>query len=326
MNSSKLWPCAALPHASLAPRTTLHVGGRAEWLLEPATPEELRRAIVAAREDGHEPRILGGGANLIVDDGVLPGVVITTDRMKRLFRPANAAAWLADDPDGRVAQPSREEGLRFVSWAGTTHQKLLSASVELGWSGLEGLAGVPGHVGGGVAMNAGGKWGGMWDAVERVLVVDERGELVELERAQCQPRYRNGGLGRNVVASVLLRFTLDTLPAVKERAREFLLAKNRVQPVTLWSAGCIFKNPDPSVSGGRTAGQLVDACGLKGARLGDAEISPLHGNFFVNRGNARARDLLALIERARAEVAERTGIVLEHEVKVWRAELDPARP
>jgi len=296
----------------------MRVGGRAEWLLEPADPEELRQAIVAARDEGFEPRILGGGANLIVDDGVLSGVVITTDRMKRIFRPIDASAWLVGDPDARIAPAPREEGLRFVSWAGTTHQKLLTSACELGWSGLEGLAGVPGHVGGGVAMNAGGKWGGMWDQVERVLVVDERGEFVELEREHCSPTYRNGGLGRKVVASVLLKFRLDSVPAVKERAREFLLAKNKVQPVTLWSAGCIYKNPDPEKSGGRTAGQLVDSAGLKGTRIGDAEITDLHGNFFVNRGQATARDLLALIERARSVVAERTGVVLENEVKVWR--------
>lgn len=295
----------------------MRVGGRAEWLLEPATPEELRQAVVAARELGHEPRILGGGANLIVDDGVLPGVVITTDRMKRIFRPLVPSAGLVEEPDARIAPASREDGLRFVSWAGTTHQKLLTSASDLGWSGLEGLAGVPGHVGGGVAMNAGGKWGGMWDSVERVLVVDERGELVELAREECSPRYRNGGLGRKIVASVLLKFRLDSVPAVKERTREFLQAKNKVQPVSLWSAGCIFKNPDPETSAGRTAGQLVDQVGLRGTRIGDAEITDLHGNFFVNRGNATARDLLALIELARKTVADRTGVVLENEVKVW---------
>ncbi len=295
----------------------MRVGGRAEWLLEPATPEELRQAVVAARELGHEPRILGGGANLIVDDGVLPGVVITTDRMKRIFRPIVMSTNLVEEPDARIAPASREDGLRFVSWAGTTHQKLLTSASELGWSGLEGLAGVPGHVGGGVAMNAGGKWGGMWDQVERVLVVDERGDLVELMRDQCSPRYRNGGLGRKIVASVLLKFRLDSVPAVKERTREFLQAKNKVQPVSLWSAGCIFKNPDPETSAGRTAGQLVDQVGLKGTRIGDAEITDLHGNFFVNRGNATARDLLALIELARTTVADRTGVFLENEVKVW---------
>jgi UDP-N-acetylmuramate dehydrogenase len=172
-------------------------------------------------------------------------------------------------------------------------------------------------------MNAGGRWGEMWDCVERVLVVDERGDLVELAREQCTPRYRNGGLGRKIVASALLRFRLDAVAAVKLRAREFLLSKNKVQPVTLLSAGCIFKNPDPERSGGLSAGQLVEQAGLKGTSIGDAWISDQHGNFFVNRGQATARDFLALIELARARVADRTGIVLENEVKVWTSGQTP---
>src|SRR5690242_13054945 len=115
MTSSKSWPCAALHHAELGARTTMRAGGAAEWLLEPATPEELRAAIAAAREEGLAPRILGGGANLIVADGLLPGVVITTDRMKRLFRPAPreaGGASLREEnlPTHHVAPDSREEG------------------------------------------------------------------------------------------------------------------------------------------------------------------------------------------------------------------------
>ncbi len=298
----------------------MRVGGRAEWLLEPATPAELREAVCAVREEGLALRVLGGGANLIVDDGVLPGAVIATDRMKRLFRPLDAGDALSGaEPDARIAPATREQGLRFVAWAGITLPKLVGAASELGWSGLEGLAGVPGNVGGGVAMNAGGRWGEMWGAVERVLVVDERGALVELGRDECQPRYRNGGLGQQIVASALLKLTLDEVAAVRERAREFLLSKNRVQPVTQWSAGCVFQNPPPEASDGQSAGQLVDRCGLKGLRVGDAEVSPQHGNFIVNRGRATARDVLALIEQVRARVADATGVRLDLEVKVWRA-------
>src|SRR5205814_3304659 len=173
MISSKSWPCAALHNADLSARTTLRVGGRAEWLLEPATPEELRQAVCAAREEGREPRILGGGANLIVDDGVLPGMVITTDRIKRLFRPEPASASSTHDAaqmTSRLAPAAREEGLRFVAWCGVSMPKLVNAAAELGWSGVECLAGVPGNIGGGIAMNAGGKWGEMWDVVERVCV------------------------------------------------------------------------------------------------------------------------------------------------------------
>lgn len=300
----------------------MRVGGAAEWLLEPATPEELRQAIVAVREQGLEPRILGGGANLIIDDGVLPGVVITTDRIRCLFRPepkSAASARDAEEMNARIAPPPREEGLAFVAWCGVSMPKLVNAASELGWSGVEGLAGVPGNVGGGIAMNAGGKWGEMWDVVERVLVVDERGEFQEYEKSACTPRYRNGGLGTKVVVSALLRFRLEDPKSVKERGRNFLLEKNRAQPVMAWSAGCVFKNPDKNLSDGRSAGMLVEQCGLKGRVVGDAIVSPQHGNFIVNRGHATAGDVFELIRTVVDEVAQKSGIGLEMEAKVWRA-------
>jgi UDP-N-acetylmuramate dehydrogenase len=319
----------------------MRVGGAAEWLLEPATPEEFRSAVCAARAEGfvlhvdgagaHESsasdsdrapriRILGGGANLIVEDGLMPGVVIATDRIKRLFRPEPASATSATDAEEmspRTAPAPREEGLRFVAWCGVSMPKLVNAAAELGWSGVEGLAGVPGNVGGGIAMNAGGKWGEMWDVVERVLVIDEEGEMRELPRAECTPRYRNGGLGTNIVAAAVLRFHLDEIAIVRERGRSFLLEKNRRQPVTAASAGCVFKNPATETSDGRSAGQLIEQSGLKGRAVGDAIVSPVHGNFIVNRGHARAADVLALIDEVRAIVADNTGLELELEAKIW---------
>jgi UDP-N-acetylmuramate dehydrogenase len=107
---------------------------------------------------------------------------------------------------------------------------------------------------------------------------------------------------------------------VRERTREYLMEKRRVQPVTEWSAGCVFKNPDPARSGGCSAGKLVELAGLKGRTVGDAIVSPLHGNFILNRGAATAADVLALIEIVRAEVAARRGVTLETEVRIWRAE------
>jgi UDP-N-acetylmuramate dehydrogenase len=121
-----------------------------------------------------------------------------------------------------------------------------------------------------------------------------------------------------VVASALLRFRLDEVAAVKERARTFLLEKNKAQPVTAASAGCVFKNPDPTLSAGRSAGKLVEECGLKGRMVGNAVVSPLHGNFIVNRGGARATDVFELIRQVQDEVAQQTGIALEMEAKVWR--------
>lgn len=321
MNCSTSWPCASVAEAPLAGRTTIRVGGRAEWLLEPATPDELRAALVAARERELPVRILGGGANVVIDDGVLPGVVVTTDRMRRVFRPSQLAGpdpLDADVPTGRSAPEDPAADPRLVCWAGTTLPALCRAARDLGYSGLEKMAGVPGQVGGGIAMNAGGRGWQMWDVVEVVRVVDTGGAYRDIARADWSPSYRDAHLGDLVVAGAVLRFTPAPKREVQEAVRDYLRAKNAVQPVSEWSAGCVFKNPDPEASGGRTAGQLVDEAGGKGRRRGDAVISERHGNFLVNTGAATAADVFGLIADVQALVADRFGVALEPEVKLWR--------
>lgn len=301
----------------------MRVGGRVEWLLEPKSPDELCRALVAAREQGYPVRMLGGGANLIVQDGVLPGVVIATDCLDRVFRPEVEAT---DDPYAeevaisRVAPASRTDDPRLVAWCGSSLPGLVRKASDLGWAGLEGLVGVPGHLGGGVMMNAGGRWGDLWDVVESVRVLTLDGEVKDLQRADCDPQYRSGNLGDVVVVAAVLRLTPDNTYAVKERAKQFLLEKNRVQPVTESSSGCIFKNPDPELSDGRSAGKLIDDLGLKGLERGAAIVSERHGNFIVNRGGATAADVLGLIDEVRERVADASGIQLSIEVRRWLAE------
>jgi len=323
VSRSLSWPCAAVPEAELGPRTTLKVGGRAAWLLEPATPEELVAAVGAARERGHEPRLLGGGANLLLEDGTFPGVVITTERLARVFRPS------PEGGEGTTFQPTlpnlrvleRGEDARLVGWAGAPMPGLVRITRDLGWSGLEGLAGVPGHLGGGVAMNAGGRWGELWDVVERVRLLTRAGEVVERMRAACQPRYRDANLDGAIVLGVVLALRVDQRAAVKERVSDYLRQKSAAQPVTEHSCGCVFKNPPKERSGGLGAGQLIEQAGAKGLASGDAVVSEKHGNFIVNRGHARASDVFALIREVRARVADRFGLELELEVKVWG--LDP---
>jgi UDP-N-acetylmuramate dehydrogenase len=298
----------------------MRVGGHARWLLEPATPDELVAAWFASLEQGFTPRILGGGANLIVADGELPGVVIGTDRLRRVFRPGPGGAQIAqaEEVDLRMAPAPPHEDPRLIAWSGASLPALARTARDLGYAGLEGLVGVPGHLGGAVAMNAGGRWGDTWDVVERVRLLQADGTVVERERSECTPRYRNGGLEGSVVLGAVLVFRPDSKAAIQERYSEYLSEKRRVQPVTERSAGCIFKNPDPERSEGRSAGKLVDDCGGKAFARGDAVVSPLHGNFIVNRGKASARNVFALIEDLRTLVLERTGIELETEVKIWR--------
>ena len=195
---------------------------------------------------------------------------------------------------------------------------LVSRASDLGWTGLEGLAGIPGHLGGGLAMNAGGRWGELWDVVETVRLLERDGTVHDLERGACSPRYRDGNLGGRIVLGAVLRLEVDRSDVVRARAKEYLAEKARVQPTWQRSCGCIFKNPDPERSDGRSAGRLVDECGGKGLARGDAIVSPLHGNFIVNQGQASAADVLGLIEDVRDLVLERSGVLLATEAQVWR--------
>jgi UDP-N-acetylmuramate dehydrogenase len=319
MSSSDTWPCPALAREPLGPRTTMRVGGRAEWLLEPRTPEELRAAWSAARERGLEVRVLGGGANLIVEDGLHAGAVIATDRVARVFRPgAHSASPFEPQPPTEMAL-ERTDDPRLVAWCGASMPSLVARASELGWSGLEGLSGVPGHIGGGVAMNAGGRYGDVWDVLEAVRVLEPDGSVRDLARADCTPRYRDGNLGPRIALAAVLRLAVDRPETVRARAREYLAEKTRVQPTWQRSCGCIFKNPDPARSDGRSAGRLIEDCGGKGRARGAARVSELHANFIVNEGGASAADVLGLIDEVRALVAERSGVELQIEAKIWRA-------
>jgi len=298
----------------------MHVGGTVRWLLDPKTPDELRAAYVAARERGFEVRVLGGGANTVIDDGELDCVVISTEKLRRIFRPGRGGDVDEELPPGEMVQDDPAEDPRLVAWAGASLPSVLRAARDLGYTGLEGLVGVPGHLGGGVAMNAGGRWGDMWDVIESVRVMDASGELTDLARAEHQPAYRNGMLGERIVMGAVLRFENAPKPLIQERMREYLQEKNRVQPVTEWSCGCVFKNPDKELADGRSAGQLIEEVGGKQLARGEAIVSPLHGNFIVNRGAATAADVFTLMEDVQDLVAQKTGIRLEFEVKRWRPE------
>lgn len=299
----------------------MKMGGHAEWLLEPKNPDELHQALMAAREEGHRVRMLGAGADLLVEDGLHRGVVIATGRVDRIFRPGTVETETPFDAEeesmARIAPAESEADPRLVAWCGASLPGLVRTAGDLGWSGLEGLVGVPGKVGGAIATNAGGRWGEIWEVVESLRVLTPAGEVVDLERDQCNPTYRDGRIGDRIVVGVVLRLRPQNKVEVQERARQFLLEKNAVQPVTEACAGCIFKNPDRELSDGRSAGQLIDQLGLKGSTRGAALVSPLHGNFILNTGGARSADVFGLIDEIRDRVAEATGVVLEREVRSW---------
>ncbi|MBC8369401.1 MAG: UDP-N-acetylmuramate dehydrogenase [Planctomycetes bacterium] len=279
---------------ALSEYTTLRVGGAAAMFFEPQKPEHLAELLTQLEIDGIAWKILGAGANSVPADAGFDGAVIHTGSMRRIFR----------DGDG------------FRVWAGASLPSMIRAAYELELSGLENLIGVPGQLGGALAMNAGSAEWGVWDVVENVtLWVPGIGDHLKIEqhdRQSLNPQYRNGNLQQKVVLEALINLKKSSKPEIKHAQETLLRAKNASQPVTVPSAGCAFKNPP-----GDSAGRLLDKSGLKGLRVGGAEVSSKHANFIINCGDATAADVTELLKQMHAAVIEKQQVDLEYELVVW---------
>ena len=264
----------------LGPYTTMKVGGPADFFVEPRDPEQLAATFRAARECDVPVRILGSGANLLVRDEGVRGAVV------------------------RLTHFRRREGLHVE--AGYNFAKLVHETAAEGLCGLECLAGIPAHVGGAIRMNAGGRHGETASAVKYVDVLTPEGDLRRLTRDEVGFRYRGTALGDAVV--VAAGFDLRPGDGIRERYEDVLAQKKNSQPLGTRNAGCMFKNPP-----GGHAGRIIDQCGLKGLRVGNAHVSERHANFIENDGGATAADILRLVER----IQSRAPVPLELEVLVW---------
>jgi len=273
--------------------TSLRVGGPADAHATPGDRRELAALLGVCAEHSLPHTVLGHGFNTVVLDGGIEGVVLQLSSFRLL--------------EERPGQRLRVE-------AGVSHSQLTRFCTQRGLSGLEFGAGIPGTAGGWLAMNAGIAEREIGDATRELEVMTPTGSgLRRLPRATLEFRYRGlrGLAPGSVIVSGLLE-VVPTDPAVVRKEVERLLAKRAAsQPLRVPSCGSVFKNPQ-----GDYAGRLIEAAGLKGERVGDAEISELHANFIANRGRATAADVLALIERARERVAREFGIELEPEVHV----------
>ncbi len=294
------WPDAlrdsVVERFPLSRATTFRIGGPAAHAVAPRTPAEVAAAVVATRDAGIPLRAVGMGSNLLVADEGLGGLVL-------LMR--SLAGVRFDGP------------LAFVG-AGVSNASILRITRGRGLGGLQCLVGYPGTMGGAVRMNAGGTPGYIADRVEWVRGVDRNGAVVTRAGSECGFRYRGSDLGDLMVTEVCLRLAAGVDPEEHGlECRAIYDRKRRTQPLHLPSAGCIWKNPSRVLAGGRSAGHLVEEAGCKGLRRGGAEVSPLHGNFIVNRGGATCADVLGLAEEVRHRVADATGVALEREVVVW---------
>jgi UDP-N-acetylmuramate dehydrogenase len=293
---------------ALARYSTYRIGGPATVVL-PAGPADVGLALRAAHEAGIPWFAVGLGSNILLPDEGLDALVI------RL---------------GRGLDAVRQDGERWTIGAGLPAPLAARRTAAAGFAGLHIFVGVPGTVGGGVYMNAGCHGGDWAEVVERVTVVDVEGNDQVLGRDEVPFTYRRSGLEGRIVLDTTVGLRPEAQDHLDEQIAEMFEWRQQGTPFNQPCCGSVFKNPaGPSwkrEDGPRTAGQLIEASGLKGVRVGGAQVSPMHANYFVNTGSATAADVRGLIERAQTEVAAKFEVRLEPEVKLigqWGEYLNP---
>ena len=276
-------------NAPLKDYTSFCIGGPADVLVEPADVADVVRLVAQARAQ-KLPIFVVGGTNLLIRDKGIRGVVVSLTKLRGIREEPGAVLYA----QGGVGMPT-----------------LIGYAVRRSLAGLEWAAGIPGTVSGCVVMNAGTRLGEMKDAVKAVHLVTPTGKLVECPAAEIEFSYRRAALPPGIVVGVWLQLKPGVRSDIEKIVKDYLRYRRDTQPLALPSAGCVFKNPPKD-----SAGRVVEAAGLKGARVGDAQVSDKHANFIVNQGRASAKDVLALIKKVRTEVARKTGVKLELELKL----------
>ncbi len=276
----------------LAPSTTWRIGGPAELWFEPRTVEELSAIVAALWRQGIPWRVLGGGSNLLVPDRGVRGGVLSLRRMQRI----------------EVA------GERLVAEAGAPLHSVVHRAQQAGLLGAEALAGIPGHVGGAIFGNAGGRYGDIGSRVEQIDFVGAQGEPGEVRPGEGSGffAYRSSLVGDRIVVRTHLKLSPGEPGAVREETRRIIRERRASQPGWVGNAGCVFKNPP-----GHSAGRLIDLARLKGTRVGGICVSPIHANFFENDGRGSADDVARLVDVVQERVSREHGVALEVEVRRW---------
>jgi UDP-N-acetylmuramate dehydrogenase len=273
----------------LSKYTSFRIGGPADYYLEPADKTDVVNIITFLRREGIPFTVIGKGSNLLVSDDGIRGAVIN-------FETGLSNVHMRDDV---VVVDSGVSLARFVDFC-----------VQRGLRGVEMLAGIPGTMGGAVMMNAGAYGGEISDFITDVEVL--RNDKVQIiSKADSGFVYRNSGFTGDIILGATFRLPEGDKELLIKTRRELLLKRNSAQPLNFPNSGSMFKNPQ-----GTFAAKLIEEAGLKGTRIGNAQISEKHANFIVNLGGAKARDVFGLIERARKTVFEKTAITLELEVKL----------
>jgi UDP-N-acetylmuramate dehydrogenase len=276
--------------------TTLRIGGPVDVMVFPDSAMALKNLLLLATKERIQTFVLGGGSNLLVGDRGIRGMAISL----RSFRNVEL-----------VKETGNGEVVLFVE-AGIPLGNLINYTRRYGYSGIEALSGIPGTFGGAVYCNAGSFGIEIKDVISSVVTMDREGRIRVFKGDEIGFSYRSSNLPEELmILSGCIILRRDDPEAVKMRMREFLHKKALTQPLSEPSAGCVFKNPD-----GYTAGRLIDEAGCKGMRVGDIEVSSVHANYFVNKGNATCKDFIRLMAQVRERVRRLSGVVLEPEIRI----------
>ena len=271
--------------------TSFHIGGNADLAVYPADAEAFAYALDAVVQAGVPYTVIGNGSNTLVRDGGFHGVVFVTTDMRRVTI----------------------DGTRLTGGCGVLLGSVGTNASRAGLAGAEFANGIPGTLGGAVYMNAGAYGGQLADIVCETVCYDlDAKQVLHLDNAAQHFGYRHSVfMEKNyIILSATLQLTKDEPDAIRARMNDYLARRREKQPLEYPSAGSVFKRPE-----GHFAGKLIEDAGLKGLRVGGAEVSPKHAGFIVNVGGATARDVLELIERIREKVYAMSGVTLECEIR-----------
>jgi UDP-N-acetylmuramate dehydrogenase len=275
---------------ALERHTTLGTGGPARWFTRPQTLDELQEALAFAENESVHVTVVGLGSNLLAADDEIDRLVVRLG--------------------GELAAIS-VAGDRVTAGGGATNAVVLHRARDAALGGFEFACAIPGTIGGGVSMNAGAYGGDFAQVLERAFVVSARGSgwqtPDELGLAYRHSDLRDG----HVVARVELRLALRPVEEIKTKVAEFQSRRKAAQPTNKRTFGSVFANPAHEL----TAGRMLETCGLKGHRIGGAQISPMHANFIENAGGASSADAVALMIEARRRAFVQFGVELRHEVR-----------
>ncbi|UCD75604.1 MAG: UDP-N-acetylmuramate dehydrogenase [Phycisphaerales bacterium] len=296
------------PDAPLGAMTWYGVGGRADLLVRPADIDSLALLVKRCHRSGTPLRILGSGANLLVADEGVDGIVVRLDAT--FFR------------ETKFRQSADAQLLRAM--AGADMARTLMDATRRGLEGLSQMAGIPASVGGAVRMNAGGAYGCIGDSVHSVTCITRNGEKVTYPAEELRFTYRATNIPDPVIAAATFNLIPTDPIGLRQKVKEIFAEKKASQPLGEHSAGCVFKNPiDPAKVRRVSAGKLIDRAGLKGETIGGATVSRRHANFIVAEPGATAGDVINLMKLIKQRVFDHAGIELKEEIVIWRRGEEP---